>query len=188
MTRRPLPFCLASIATFAPSVSASFRRAARRRDPRGARRASLAPCPDARDDGRAARCRAPRVPARRRAPRPPSARRAGEPEERARMSHVELARHQVFLDGLRELAQAQQVGDRAARAADRLRHRVVRQSEFVDEPREAVRLLERIQVLALDVLDEPDRERRGIRTPPSRAPALPSVRRAAPRASGARRR
>ena len=38
--------------------------------------------------------------------------------------------------------------------------RVVGQAEFVDQPREAVRLLERIQILALDVLDQRQRERR----------------------------
>ena len=77
---------------------------------------------------------------------------------------------QIVLHRLRELAQAQQVGDRAARAPDRLRRRVVRQPEFVDQPREPVRLLQRIQVLALDVLDQRHRERR-LRREPSRTSA-----------------
>jgi hypothetical protein len=58
------------------------------------------------------------------------------------------------LHRLRELHQAQQVRHRAARAADRLRHLLVRQPEIVDQPLEALRFFQWIQVFALDILDQ----------------------------------
>ena len=55
---------------------------------------------------------------------------------------------------------AQQVRHRGARTADGFRGLLVRQLEFADQARERERFLERVQVLALDVLDE--RERDGV--------------------------
>ena len=75
-------------------------------------------------------------------------------EERARMAHVELSAHQVRLHRFRELAQAQEIADGAARASHGLRGGVVGEAEFGDQAMNAVRLLERVQILALDVLDE----------------------------------
>jgi hypothetical protein len=66
----------------------------------------------------------------------------------------------IRLNGLGEVAQAQQIRHRAARASNRFRRGVVRHTEFVDQPLQSVRLLERIQVLALDVLDQRERKRR----------------------------
>jgi len=45
------------------------------------------------------------------------------------------------------------------RAAHGLRHFLVREPELVDEAPEARRLLDRVQVLALDVLDQADAPR-----------------------------
>src|SRR5690606_23352076 len=56
--------------------------------------------------------------------------------------------------------QAQQVAGRAARAADRLGGLLVRVAELVDQAPYTLCLLERIEVLALDVLDQGERERR----------------------------
>ena len=76
------------------------------------------------------------------------------------MTHVELSAHQIRLHRLREIAQAQEIADGAARASHRLRGGVVGEAELGDQPVNAVRLLERIQVLALDVLDQGERQRR----------------------------
>ncbi len=65
---------------------------------------------------------------------------------------------QIVLHRLGELRQPQQIRHRAARAADGLRRCLVRQAEFVDQPLDALRLLEGIQILALDVLDQRQRE------------------------------
>ncbi len=58
----------------------------------------------------------------------------------------------------RQLEQAQQVGHRGARATDGIRGLLMRDAEFADEAFERARLFERIQVLALDVLDERHRD------------------------------
>src|SRR5215470_13834569 len=74
------------------------------------------------------------------------------------MAHVELAREQVGLHGLGKLGQAQQIGDRAAGAADRLSRGLVGESELLDQPLQALRFLERVEILALDVLDQREGE------------------------------
>jgi hypothetical protein len=66
--------------------------------------------------------------------------------------------HQA-LDRVGQLEQAQQVGDRRARAPDRFRRLLVGELEFLEQPLERRGFLERAQVLALDVLDQRDRER-----------------------------
>ena len=58
-------------------------------------------------------------------------------EHRAGMAHFHAAVEQILLRRLRERRQPQQVGDGAARAADGLRRRFVRQAEFVDQPLQA---------------------------------------------------
>src|SRR5690606_28831258 len=80
-------------------------------------------------------------------------------EQRACMAHVEVARHEHRLYGFGQVEQAQQVAGRAARAADRLGGLLVRRAGLVDQAPDALRLLERIEVLALDVLDEREGER-----------------------------
>ena len=96
--------------------------------------------------------------------------------------------HQHRLHRLGQLQQAQQVGRGAARAADRVGRLLVGHAEFVDQALQPGGLLDRIQVLALDVLDQRHRERRARRAPRAPAPALRQARRSAPRASAARRR
>ena len=70
------------------------------------------------------------------------------------MSHVEVARHQHGLDRLGQVQQPQQVAGRAARATHGLSRLLVREAELADQALQALRLLERIEVLALDVLDQ----------------------------------
>ena len=82
----------------------------------------------------------------------------GQREQRAGVAHFELALLDERADGLRQLEQAQEVRHRGARTADGLRGLLVGQLEFRDQPRERGRFLERVQVLALDVLDEGERD------------------------------
>ena len=56
--------------------------------------------------------------------------------------------------GCGQVHQAQQVRDRAARAADRGGRLLVGEVEFGDQARDALRFFQRIQVFALDVLDQ----------------------------------
>jgi hypothetical protein len=65
----------------------------------------------------------------------------------------------ICCTGSDRFQQAQQVARRAARTPDGLRRLLVRELELVDQALDALRLLERIEVLALDVLDQ--RHRRG---------------------------
>ncbi len=87
----------------------------------------------------------------------------GKPEQRARVAHVELAALEERADRTRQLEQPQQIRDRCSRAADRPRCVLVREPELFDEPVQRARLLDRIQVLALDVLDQRDRDGRLVR-------------------------
>jgi hypothetical protein len=75
-------------------------------------------------------------------------------EQGTGMAHVEVAGHQHLLHRLGQLQQAQQVAGRAARSADRLRGLFVGQPELVDQPLQALRFFQRVEVLALDVLDQ----------------------------------
>jgi ABC-type taurine transport system ATPase subunit len=75
------------------------------------------------------------------------------------VAHLEIAGHKHLLLGLSQVGQPQQVGGGAARAAHDLRRALFGEAEFLDEPMQALRLLQRAQVLALDVLDQ--RHRRG---------------------------
>ena len=90
-------------------------------------------------------------------------------QQRARVAHVDVARHQHRLHRLGQVQQAQQVRHRAARAADRLRRLFVREAELVIRRCNALRFFQRIQVLALDVLDQ--RHRGGGLVVARRAPA-----------------
>ena len=69
------------------------------------------------------------------------------------MTHVELSREQVALHLLGKLCQAKQIAYCAARAAHRGRRRVVGQSKLADQARDPLRLLERIEILALNTLN-----------------------------------
>ena len=81
-------------------------------------------------------------------------------EQGARVPHFDAALLQQVLHLVGEVHQPQQIADRGARAADRLRRGLVGQTELLDQPAQGARLLQRIQVLALNVLDERHRDRR----------------------------
>ena len=135
----------------ATSPSALFARGDASRA-RATAPAAPAPC---------ARYRAPTSLARRCArPRTPGCA-AGKRQQRSRVAHVELVREQQLLHRLARVASA--AADCSPRCASG-RPRcggVVRQLELVDQARDALRLLERIEILALDVLDQ-----RQARAPP----------------------
>ena len=65
-----------------------------------------------------------------------------------------------LLHRLAQLQQPQQVGRGAARAADGAGCRLVGQAEFLGQALDAARFLERVEVLALHVLDQRHRRRR----------------------------
>ncbi len=75
-------------------------------------------------------------------------------EQRTRVAHVEIARKQHRLHGHCEVQKTQQVRHRAARAADRFGRLLVREAELVEQALDPVSLFERVQILALDVLDQ----------------------------------
>ena len=70
------------------------------------------------------------------------------------VAHVEVAGHQHGLHGLSEIEQAQQVRHRAARTPYRFRRLLVRELEFTHQARNALRLFQRVEIFALDVLDQ----------------------------------
>ena len=75
------------------------------------------------------------------------------------MTHVEPAALEHLADRARQLEQPQQIRDRHSRAADGVGGVGMREPEFLDEPVQRARLLDGVQVLALDVLDERDGDR-----------------------------
>ena len=90
--------------------------------------------------------------------------------------------------GSGSLQQPQRVGDVAAALADDPGEIVLGVAELADQLLVAQRLLERVEVGALHVLDDRELERLAVVAPRPRAPAPRAGRRAAPRASAARRR
>ena len=75
------------------------------------------------------------------------------------MPHVEITGQQHRLHRRSQVQQAQQVRYRAARTTDRFGRLFVRETELVEQALDAVRFFKRVQILALDVLDQ--RHRRG---------------------------
>jgi hypothetical protein len=83
-----------------------------------------------------------------------------ERQQRTCVAHVDRPVDHRSLHGIGEIEQAQEVRHRRARSTERFRDLVVRQVEFLDEPRHRARLVDRIQILALQVLDQRDGQRR----------------------------
>src|SRR5207253_4097002 len=83
----------------------------------------------------------------------------GNREQRPGVSHAELAGHDGLLDGVREAQEAQRVRDRRPLLADARREFLLRQPVLLDQALVRLRLLDRVEVLALDVLDQRDLER-----------------------------
>ena len=79
-------------------------------------------------------------------------------QQRARMAHFQAPRFEQGADRGRQFQQAQQVGDRRARAADRFGRLRMGQVELVDQAMQRLRFLERVEVFALDVLDQRHRD------------------------------
>jgi hypothetical protein len=80
--------------------------------------------------------------------------RRGQRQQRARVAHLQRPGLHQRADLGRQLQQAQQVAHRRARAAHRLGGGGVGEVELVDQPLQRLRLLQRVEVLALDVLDQ----------------------------------
>jgi hypothetical protein len=66
---------------------------------------------------------------------------------------------------LRQFEQAQQVGNMAAAFADDRRQLLLRVAEFVHQPLIARRFLERVEIRALDVLNQRQLQRLLVRSP-----------------------
>src|ERR1700680_3001862 len=80
----------------------------------------------------------------------------GERQQRTGVAHLDRALLQQFAHLGRELQQAQQVADAHARAPDRIGGLLVRETELGDQARQRPRLLQGVEVLALDILDQRD--------------------------------
>src|SRR6185437_2171339 len=74
-------------------------------------------------------------------------------EQYARLAEVEFPRTNLIEDALREFQQTHVIGDRFTGCADALADLFLRETEFPAEASEGLRLLQAIQVLALQVLD-----------------------------------
>ena len=77
-----------------------------------------------------------------------------ERQQRARVAHGEPSRGHLVLHVLRQLEQPEQVRHRRPVLADRRRDFLLRQVELVRQPFEPEGFLDRVEVFALDVLDE----------------------------------
>ena len=86
----------------------------------------------------------------------------GGAEQRTGVAHAERAFLHVALDRRRQLQQAQRVRDRRPALADAGRDLVVREREVLDQLLIRRGFLERVQLLALDVLDDRVLEHRGV--------------------------
>jgi hypothetical protein len=75
-------------------------------------------------------------------------------QQRAGMAHVDIAGHEHGLHRLGQVQQAQQVAHRAARTAHGQCRLLVGEGEIGDEAMDALRFFQRVQVLALHVLDQ----------------------------------
>ena len=114
--------------------------------------------------------------------------RSGVAEQGPRLTHVQPALVHELLDRRRELEEAQRVGDAGAALAHLRRHRLVGEPEVLDELLVRGGFLERVEVVAVQVLDERVLRPTWRRRSRARAPGSSAARRAAPPASGARRR
>ena len=72
------------------------------------------------------------------------------------MSHRQLSRREQLLDGVGQSEQAEEVRDRRPLLPNPLRDLFLRQAELLVELVVCVGLFDRVQVLALDVLDQRD--------------------------------
>ena len=79
-------------------------------------------------------------------------------QQRPGVAHRQRAGRQVGAHFFGQLQQAQEVRDRAAVLSDRRGNLLLRQPELVGEALIRERLVDRVQVLALDVLDERELE------------------------------
>src|SRR5580765_4817176 len=68
--------------------------------------------------------------------------------------HLDRPAEEQLLHGLAQLQKAQEVGRGAARAADGPGRGLVGEAEFLGQPLDAARFLQRVEILALHVLDQ----------------------------------
>ena len=78
----------------------------------------------------------------------------GQRQQGACMAHVQIAGHQHLLHRVGQIEQAQQVAGRTAAAAHGLRRLFVRELEIADQALQTLRFFQRVEVFALDVLDQ----------------------------------
>ena len=75
-------------------------------------------------------------------------------QQGARMAHLDRSCHQQVPHRRPQIQQAQQVGHRNARLAYRIGDLLLGEAELVSQPLQGVGLFQRVEILALDVLDE----------------------------------
>ena len=74
-------------------------------------------------------------------------------DQRTGVTHRQCAGRHTFLDGAWQFEQPQEIGDVAARFVDKSSKCVLRMPEILDQPVIRLGLLDRIEVLPLDILD-----------------------------------
>ena len=84
-------------------------------------------------------------------------------QQRSGMAHLQLSYFDEILHLLVQFEQTHQVGDRRSRTTYRFGRFLVGQTELFGQPRQSARLLERVQVFALDVFDQRHRDSRFVR-------------------------
>ncbi len=77
-----------------------------------------------------------------------------QPQQGTGVAHVDVACQQQRLHRFAQVEQAQQVAGGAARTPHGLRGLLVREAKLAQQPLQALRLFERIEVFALDVFDQ----------------------------------
>src|SRR5439155_14645234 len=108
----------------------------------------------------------------------------GDGEQGASVAHAQLTGDDGFLDRVREPEQPQRVGDGGTVLPDPRGELFLRQAMLLDQPLVRLRLLDRVEVLALDVLDQrqleglllrdlPDHHRQLAQAGPLRRPPPP---------------
>ena len=111
-----------------------------------------------------------------------------QPEQHFGVADGEQVLHDPGLDLLVEIEQPHRVGDRGAALADFLRNVVLAHPEFAGEPRVGLRFLDRVEIGALQILDQRELENLEVGRLPNDERAPRSGRLPWPRASGVRRR
>lgn len=88
----------------------------------------------------------------------------GETQQGARVAGFDMTRFEVFPHARVQLQQPEQIADGNPRAADRFGSLLVGQPKLIEQTLKASRLLDGVEVFALDIFDETYRQSRFVGT------------------------